>query len=494
MKENKNNSVSPKKQDKPKKTSEQRKEEFKDFFMRNNKRNLKITIGVVVGVLVILIAGISFFVANKLGKLNFSDGKHGDEAATFAPEENFKAMYDVQNASDIDSLLEAWATNGGEKFRSKNVINVLLLGIDGTEGDVNGGRSDVMMLVSLNKKTKTISLVSFLRDSYTYMNINGQGRCCKLNHSHKWGGPATLIETLENDYKIEIDNYVSVNFTSFPKLIDALGGVEVPITQKEADYINRTTTKIKKVKAGEKVKLDGKQALVFSRIRKLDSDIGRVDRQKSVITGLINSAKTASTGQLNNALNIVLPNVTTNYKKSEIVSLLSQALSQGWMNYEIKEVNMPSEGNYIGANLWTYNAKITGFRASTWVIDYPVCARELQLALYGDTNINISENHVSAIDLLTKGATPNPDYNTPTKNQNETEETPDDIFDDGDGVVKETLTEIATNDIKETDGHSSIIPSLPSIGDLIPTRPHKPDSGEEQTQAPQTEASLDNAA
>ena len=479
----------------PKKSAQQRKEDFKEFFMRNNKRNLKITIGVVVGILVILIAGILFFVTNKLGKLNFSDGKHGDEAATFAPEENFKAMYDVSNASDIDSLLEAWATNGGEKYRSKNVINVLLLGIDGKEGDVNGGRSDVMMLLSLNKKTKTISLVSFLRDSYTYMNINGSGRCCKLNHSHKWGGPAALIETLENDYKIEIDNYISVNFTSFPKLIDALGGVTVPITPKEADYINRTTTKIKKVHAGEKVKLDGKQALVFSRIRKLDSDVGRVGRQKSVIMGLINSAKTASAGQLNNAMNIVLPNVTTNYKKSEIVSLLSQAISQGWMNYQIKEVNMPSEGNYIGANLWTYNAKITGFRASTWVIDYPVCARELQLALYGDTNINIGENHVSAIDLLTKGATPNPDYNTPSRNENETEETPDDIFDENEGVVEETLTEIVTGDVNETEEHSNLIPSIPNISDLIPTRPHKPGTGDETTEAvSQTEGSLDEAA
>lgn len=408
-------------------SSGSRGERIKKFFMKNNKRNLKIAVTVACVVLALLLIAGGIFVANKLGLIEINAGFGGNEDDTFAPEEQFEAMYDVSDASDIDNLLEQWATNGGAKYSSKNVINVLLLGVDSETGKSDSGRSDVIMLLSLNKKTKKIKLVSFLRDSYTYMNINGQGRCCKTNHSYFWGGPATLIETLENNYKIEIDHYISVDFKSFPKLIDALGGVTVPVEPYEAEYINRTTTKIDKVQSGDAVKLNGAQALVFSRIRYVDSagDVGRTGRQRLIIMALIKSAQNASAGQINNAMNIVLPNVVTNYKKTEILSLLTQALSQGWMDYKIEQLVMPSEGNYTSAQLWTYYAKIAGHPLSVWVIDYPVVARELQLALYGDTNINIGSDHVSAVDLLKQGATPNPNYSgggSANKEVNETVE------------------------------------------------------------------------
>ncbi len=396
-------------------------EKVENFFVKNKKRNLKITVVIVAVILaVVLIAG-GAFVASKLGLINFSDGFHGNDE-TFASEEQFEAMYDVSDASDIDSLITKWAKNGGEKFSSKNVINVLLLGIGNYGGDATG-LSDSIMLVSLNKKTKTIKLVSFLRDSYTYINVNGEDRCCKMNHAHSWGGPATLIETLENNYKIEIDHYVSVDFQTFPKLIDALGGVTIPIEPYEASYINRTTTKIAKIQSGDAVTLNGDQALVYCRIRKIDSagDIGRTARQRKIIMALINSAKGASVGQLNNALNIVLPHVVTNYKQSEIISLLTQAISQGWMNYSIKQLVMPSEGNYTSAQLWTYYSRIINMPLSVWVIDYPMVARDLQLALYGDTNIKIGDDHVSAVDLIASSGTLRPNYN----NSYETEATQD---------------------------------------------------------------------
>lgn len=133
--------------------------------------------------------------------------------------------------------------------------------------------------------TKTITLVSFLRDCYTYMNINGSERCCKTNHSYFWGGPAALIETLENNYKIEIDHYISVDFKSFPKLIDSLGGVNVPIEPYEADYINRTTTKIAKISSGDSVKLSGNQALVYSRIRHRFDNRGRCRQNRETAHG-----------------------------------------------------------------------------------------------------------------------------------------------------------------------------------------------------------------
>ena len=383
---------------------------FKQFVMDNNKRNLKITITVVCVVLALAIIGGGIYIGNKLGLITIDHGGNGNPDGTFAPEEQFEAMYDVSDASSIDSLITAWAKNGGEKYSSKNVINVLLIGVDDAES--NTGRSDALILLSLNKRTKKITLVSFLRDSYTYMNIpdaaRNPERCCKLNHSYRWGGYPVLIETLENDYKIEIDHYISVDFKSFPKLIDALGGVTLKIEPYEAEYINRTTTQIDKIQSGDAVKLNGAQALVYTRIRHVDAagDLGRTARQRTIITALIKSAQGASLGQLNNAMDIILPNVHTNYGKGEIISLLTQAFAQKRMNYDIAQMVMPSEGNYVAARIYTYYGRVARMQLDTWVIDYPVAARELQLALYGKTNINIGSDHVSAIDLYNQGLVP----------------------------------------------------------------------------------------
>ena len=97
---------------------------------------------------------------------------------------------------------KSWATNGGEHIYSKRVINILLIGEDDEDGS---HRSDSTMLVSVNTKTKKITITSFLRDSYTYMDINGSERYDKTNHSYGWGGAAELMEVLSNNYKIKID-------------------------------------------------------------------------------------------------------------------------------------------------------------------------------------------------------------------------------------------------------------------------------------------------
>ena len=197
--------------------------------MDNNKKNLKIFIIVVVAILVLAAVTMGIYVFAKVGLINIDKDGKVDPDYTLAPEDEFDNMYDAADTSGLDALITAWAKNGGAKYSSKNIINVLLLGVDSETGKAEGGRSDAIILLSLNKKTKTITLVSFLRDCYTYMNINGSERCCKTNHAYFWGGPAALIETLENNYKIEIDHYISVDFKSFPKLIDSLGGVSVPI-------------------------------------------------------------------------------------------------------------------------------------------------------------------------------------------------------------------------------------------------------------------------
>ena len=371
---------------------------IKVFFLRNRKRNLKVLLSFVICLVLIVAAMGGAYLRKVLSLINFNEGTEGNPDATFASEEteenlSFATMYDINSADSVKELLKSWATNGGEKLYSKNVINVLLIGEDSDDGS---HRSDSMILASVNRTTKKITLCSFLRDSYSYMDINGSERYDKTNHAYCWAGPSKVMEVLSDNYKVKIDHYVSIDFNSFKKVIDLLGGVSVPITESEARYMNRTTH-FNDFTAGDNVLLDGEHALIYSRIRKLDSEMDRTGRQRNVISSVVKNMKASSLSDLNKVIETFLPYVTTNYKTSEILSLGTQALSEGWLNYDIVSMMEPSDD---------YRYGVSGFRTYTgyldvWIVDYVQAAREVQLALYERTNIEINaETHVSAIDMV----------------------------------------------------------------------------------------------
>lgn len=374
-----------------------------NFFTRNRGNNIKIiALSLVIVLLLVSGGGLAWFYF-----YYFSDGTYDDEGLNyndpFTEQEIYEEEHDWQAMGDVDAnslndFLYSWANNGGEKMYSKNVINVLLCGVDSETGKSDDGRSDIMMLVSINKKTKTITMVSLLRDSWTYMSLpreNGTyyDHYFKLNSAYRYGGPATLLNTIENNYKIEIDEFIAVDFVSFPKLIDALGGVTVEVQDYEANYIRRTSSQ-KDFPKGTAT-LNGKQALIYSRIRKCDadSDISRTRRQRSVIKGLISSAKEATNGQLLNAFKQISPYLRTGYNQSEVMKLIAQAYTNGWMDYEMVEIVLPSE-DYVDRA----STKINGQWA--WIADYAYCAQKLQMALYGETNIILDENRNSVLDLV----------------------------------------------------------------------------------------------
>ena len=368
-----------------------------NFFTRNHYHNSKIIALCLVIALLLTSGGFLLWIyfSTKSGGyeqegIDFAD--NFDEKNYIVDDDHdFEAMGDI-DADSLNKYLYEWANNGGEKMYSKNIINVLLCGVDSVYN-----LCDAQILVSVNKKTEEIKMVSFLRDSWTYIKMpKSDGTTYdyynKVNAAYH-GGPATLMTTIENNYKIEIDEFIVVDFESFPKLIDALGGVTVDVQQYESDYIRRTS-KQKNFPVGTS-KLNGKQALIYSRIRKsdLDNDLSRTRRQRSVIKGLIESAKTATKGQLVNAFKQVSGYLRTGYSQSEVISLIAQAYSHDWMNFKITEITMPNEdyveriGGYIGS-------------AWAWTVDYPVCAQKLQKEIYGESNIFLNENRVSALDYV----------------------------------------------------------------------------------------------
>lgn len=284
-----------------------------------------------------------------------------------------------------------WAHNGMTPMSRSDVINILLIGLDSRTGLTYGGRSDTLILVSLNKTTKKINMTSFFRDTYCNIDHNGSQTYNKINSSYAKGGADCLINTLENNFKVNIDYYVTVDFATFEDIIDELGGLTVTVQKYEADYMNKTHKL--NVRYGENVVLNGEEALVFSRIRKCDpdSDVSRTRRQRMVITSLINSVKDASYFELNSMLKDLLPYVKTNLTENEILTYAAQALANGWLGYEIVETTLSDstvfKTGYVG-------------KSSVVFMEFPVAAQRIQNAIYGQTNIVINEDDQTMFSLI----------------------------------------------------------------------------------------------
>ncbi len=245
------------------------------------------------------------------------------------PQEDDKADEIIQAAKDNDKvknelqqndkLIEENAHND-EIWYSDDVMNILLMGIDQGGKNYPYGRSDAMIIVSINKVTKKIKLISVSRTAYVA--IDGYPNT-RLNHAHGYGGAQLAVKTIEDNYKIRIDNYISTTFDAFKELIDAVGGVVINLNKKEASALKSklVANGYEYIGAGA-YNLNGPMALEYVRLRKIDTDRERTQRQRNVLTALASKAKNMNIFQMNLMLNKVLPLITTDLTKTEIVSQL----------------------------------------------------------------------------------------------------------------------------------------------------------------------------
>lgn len=358
---------------------------------KKKKKGWRVALAVLLSLIILAGTAAGVFVYRKLSLVgsNVDDYKGTEEI--LENDIDASAIDSITDASSLTALMKAWYLNGGEAMHSKNVKNILLIGIDS-----DSKLSDSMMLLSVNRLEKTLSLVSFYRDSYTYMETpEGASAFAKMNAAYFYGGAEMVVDVIEKDYKVEIDDYALVGYDSFPKMVDALGGVDVKVTKKEADYLNKTWKKW--TRTGKKIQfksgtmhMDGEHALMFSRIRKLDSDINRTERQRRVITAIMTQFKSASLKQVNAAMNAILPEIKTSMRNSQILDLASDAVAQGWLKYPMTQAVMPPveycEEGYAG-DQWI------------WICDYEGAAFELQNMLYGQSNITLAEDRKNALDF-----------------------------------------------------------------------------------------------
>lgn len=229
---------------------------------------------------------------------------------------------------------------------SDDVINILFVGSD-ARGDVEGQRSDTMMLFSIDKQNKKLKLTSFLRDSYVY--IPSKKYNTKLNSAFSYGGTQLVMDTLEYNFGVKIDNYIMVDFKAFRQLVNLLGGITVDgVTAAEAKYMQKEV-KLKDVKEGTN-HMNGKTALWYCRIRYVDNDFRRTERQRKVIGAIVNKALKTNPVKLLSIVKQVLPNISTDISSSELIGLAAGAALR-YIHYDIEQQQIPAEGTWSDARI-----------------------------------------------------------------------------------------------------------------------------------------------
>lgn len=275
-------------------------------------------IGIVIGIilLLVLIAAVAGFIYinSMLDKIDRTEITGNPSL----PEDEVYEETTVDVTDSVEQISEAVEDYSQAQeivtLETANIDNILLIGSDRRSTGENG-RSDAMILVTLNYDTNKIHLTSFMRAMYVCIPRSDGEVWGMLNAAYSWGGPKLLVETIENNFRIDIDQYIMVDFSSFAQVVDALGGVEVDLSAYEARYLN---TYFPSGFTTGRHHLSGPEALLYSRIRKGDNDFVRTSRQREVIEALITKAKDADLNTLIHTAELLLPMVNTNLTNSQI--------------------------------------------------------------------------------------------------------------------------------------------------------------------------------
>jgi len=230
----------------------------------------------------------------------------------------------------------------------QEVINIALFGLDRRSKD-EASRSDSIIIASIDKKHIKIKLSSIMRD--TYVNVPGYGMT-KITHAYAYGGPQLTIKTLNDNFNLDIKDYVTVDFFSLEKIIDILGGVTIDVRKEELPYINSYMTEVSDIEKEKistltqsgKLNLNGMQAVAYSRIRYIGNDFERTERQRKVLTEMLNKIQEAGITKYPSLVAAILPYVETSISKGDIVSLGASILTSGTKT--IDKERFPVDGNW----------------------------------------------------------------------------------------------------------------------------------------------------
>ncbi len=280
----------------------------------------------------------------------------GSEEGETDTEESEATLTSEAESELIAQQQEAILNTADQMFQTKNTYNILLLGVDRRDQSWNGN-SDVVMLVTVNMEKQKIYMTSFLRD--LYVNISGIG-VRKLNAASANGGPELAVQTLEENYQVQIDNYAMVDFNAMIDVIDALGGIDLEIDEAERvtanDYItcmcqdNEEDPKPHYIKEAGFVHLSGYQAVGYARNRYTGkgSDFRRTQRQRNVMTAILKKVQSGSYDSLTDVVKSIMPYITHDITQMEMIGILMKLNT--WIGYDTVEQHIPYDNEYYVEN------------------------------------------------------------------------------------------------------------------------------------------------
>ena len=338
---------------------------------QNRKKLGKKVILTLLGLVILLSLAVLVFVFSKLSKIQIV--KHSQvPAITEVSPEDFAGDEMVVDISGLERKESGDPLPEGTPTEDKAIVNVLLLGSDYRMPDGSDpGRADAIMLCSLNKKTGTIKLVSFERA----IGVPIPDRPSDfLTHSFHYGGAELTTEIVRECFLLDIDGYANVDFDAFIRVIDAIGGVDIELTEDEACAISGETDYGTRYVFPGVNHLDGVAALAYCRLRSIDSDWMRVTRQRATIKAIVDKVKTLSIKELNDLSDTILPLVKTDLSLTQIASLL--LASPRFLNASVEQRTIPDS-----SEVWGY---VNEVGHEMFGCDFEACAAEIDEFLYGE--------------------------------------------------------------------------------------------------------------
>ncbi len=323
-----------------------------------------IVLGITAGILFSLFAGVLIIVNDMMSRVTFSDETFSEPflARNLTDSESLDGLQDdVRNQleDDFDSLQSMLATTEStepteptetsapatkttkttKKNKStvaaqglpnlvsmKGIDNIVLFGVDSRSNNFSG-RADSIIILSLNHNNNTLNIVSLMRAMYVNIGT-ARHKWGMLNASYSYGGPSLAVRTIERNFGIPIKGYVAINFNAFKKIIDAAGGVRIKLTAAEGRVLG--------LSAGSHL-LNGSQALKYARIRKIDTDFHRNQRQRNVINSMLSSMSSGGTN-VAKVITVALANTKTNLN-------LRDYMSTKYLSYTRRQLQLPARGD-----------------------------------------------------------------------------------------------------------------------------------------------------
>ena len=336
-----------------------------------NRKKLAINITIMVLSVILLFVGIGcLYVDHMLGLI------HIETDPPVSSQTSSPTSSTVSGEIPSSSTIEGDPTMVNGLYHDDAIMNILVLGVDDyQENDV--GRSDSMILVSIDTRHQKLKMTSIMRDLYVTIPNHGSNR---INSAYSIGGAPLTVQTIESNFGFDIDRWVVVDFDAFTHIIDRLGGVTITVTDGEARLVNSYSgeDRSKRLNGAGTYRLTGKQARYYSRIRAIGDDFERTERQRKVMSSIINEFKSSDLGTINGILYFALQEIYTNISKNEILSLAANSLT--YMNYPISQNRLPVDGGYSNAK-----ATIGGIPGNDVLVpDLRMNAKEIAEFIYED--------------------------------------------------------------------------------------------------------------